>query len=113
MTNEEIARLRALCEKATPGPWKQSWMWVDKHSMPMCVEQDDGSGDGPAVCRVDEYDERGPADAEFIAAARTALPAALDEIERMRGVLERISVGHHSGTPENDALAGLEDAGRK
>ena len=82
----DIAKSRKICDAATKGPWLEaavcrqlrfygkSWMgegweeeWPDDHNEP------------------DHYG----GDAAFIAHARTALPAALDEIERLRSELDR------------------------
>jgi len=81
MTPERIAELRKLCEEATKGPWfveslsnniiycqkgnyiAQTWPRLKK----------DGSTDYLSVI----YDTK------FIAAARTALPELLDEVERL------------------------------
>lgn len=82
MTPERIAELRALAEKATPGPWKFSGAdartqgWV--------------SSDNDTIC--DLWSPNG----EFIAAARTALPEALDAIERVARLLDWHY--HNSGT---------------
>lgn len=71
-TPETIAKLRAVCEAATPGPWTDSGATVasdaerDENDMPYVVVE--------PYCR--------PGDRVFMETARTALPAALDEIER-------------------------------
>jgi hypothetical protein len=68
MTPERIAELRALAESAVPGPWEvgedSSW--------------DDVVSRGGFIA----YGAR--SNAPFIAAARTALPEALKEIEILR-----------------------------
>lgn len=83
MTSEDIKRLRALCEATTqPGPWtvmvNDPGKGGDGHSVVV-----DGNGFWVADCGV------APDEAALIAAARTALPALLDEVERMRGVWDR------------------------
>lgn len=78
MTPEEIRRLRALCEAATRGPW-------------VVERSDDGAGlwcvcHPETVCystTVANFFEGDKENADFIAAARSALPTALDEIERL------------------------------
>lgn len=102
MTSDEIARLRALAEKATPGPWER--MNATDVFTASGVEAADGRrasrNDGWQVadCQCGltflpdgEQAELKPAEqianAEWIAAARDALPRALDEIERLRSVL--------------------------
>jgi hypothetical protein len=85
VTEERIKKLRALAEAATRGPWHmrsgEDVAYVD------VIPGEAG------ICELPFYaieEERGEAeaDARFIAAARTALPEALDEIEKLRGLLE-------------------------
>lgn len=83
MTDDELARLRELCDAATPGPWEDGTA--------MCCP-DMGWVDGPngkgVVCPTYEASKRTHTldanDAAFIAAARTALPALLDLIAQLR-----------------------------
>lgn len=79
MTADEIARLRALCEKATPGPWRTGNASADDfwHGKGSILHDE-------KVLFVGNVNFDLAADAAFIAAARTALPSALDEIERLR-----------------------------
>lgn len=86
MTNEEILRIRDLCNRATPGPWKRD----------LVEELDDerGSCQSAIVCEADPYNEivtcdsgvYGPygADAELIAECRMIIPALLDALEEER-----------------------------
>ncbi len=69
----DIERLKALCEKATPGPWRTQ-IWKD-------------APDGSVYAGADWIANSNREDITFIAAARTALPDALGEIERLRGLL--------------------------
>lgn len=76
-------QLRALADKATPGPWTVGHLshWdFDGRQVPqssvrrpdrVAITWDDHGGDVFV-----------PADAEFIAAARTALPALLDALDQ-------------------------------
>lgn len=76
MTPERLAELRAIAAAATPGPWTTSSAWSVR------------SGRDELVAATSYYNHE--ADAEFIAAARTAIPALLAEIERLvseRGAL--------------------------
>ena len=84
MTDDRIKQLRALCGAATPGEWKAEPRHILQNTKdylvippkyPHCYPQSVG-----------DFFE---ADVLFIAAARTALPEALDEIERLRAALER------------------------
>lgn len=93
-TQEQRQQWRALAQAATPGEW--------------CVEQHSGIlHDGtPSTCAVltsDEYDmasfgddEQAMFDAAFIAAARTAVPALLADVDAL--------------TQERDAYARMLDA---
>jgi hypothetical protein len=80
----ELARLRALCEAATPGPWskgdgKNNARWVVMgHYVPICSTELSHAPIGQGQ----------ESNVEFIAASRTALPQLLDEVERLRGLLE-------------------------
>lgn len=92
MDKSERDRLRALCEKATAGPWFL-----------------DGSGICCGVSQGTSWQDRGLfvtdettyADGKFIAAARTALPALLDALDAMeaeRDSAKRVAVllGDHT-----------------
>lgn len=87
MTAEEIARLRALCEKATEAPW--SYYAADEETPSR--EDIVYSGGHPTFTGSFSVGEmHHPEDRAFIAAARSALPRALDEIERLRAELAMI-----------------------
>jgi hypothetical protein len=87
-------RVREVCDKATAGPWKAMRCGgtsdydgraysVNHESAVDCYDS--------YVFKSDAYDECShivdEEDAAFIALARTALPEALDEIERLRTAL--------------------------
>lgn len=86
MTPDELARLKALADAATPGPWRV---------VPPCPHPIDESGDcgcfrgGDVVALPGEP----AADADFTAAARTAVPALIAEVARLRAVLRQIAEG--------------------
>ena len=82
MTEEQIKAARARCDAATEGPWDFDTEFFN-----------DGPGSNWTV--YPEHDDEhqialvngkmnGAGDAEFIAHARTDLPRALDEIDRLR-----------------------------
>lgn len=76
MTKEQLDEIRARADAATPGPW---------------INDDDLSitgANGTDVCIW--WDLVSADDAEFIAAARTDVPALLAEIERLRAEVERV-----------------------
>lgn len=72
MTPAEIAQLRALAEAATCGPWEAGPEGGSVLSPNM----------GPMHGRL-VAGQTYPKDAAFIAACRTAVPALLDEVERL------------------------------
>jgi len=85
MTDDEIKRARELCAAATPGPWKRSLgqLSVDLH---------DSAFSFRTMVRCDSE-----SDAAFIAAARTLLPKALDEVELYKSMYyERHEQGRSS-----------------
>lgn len=89
MTDERIKELRALDAAATPGPWL-----VHRFDDSPCgyinwqVQAEDAEASVLANIGEDEC-RTAKQTAQFIAMARTALPEALNEIERLRAVLKR------------------------
>ena len=88
----ELPALRALAEKATPGPWRQHLVddttVIDEAGNTVAQTFPDGGLDDDVDFATDT--EQREHDAAFIATARTALPAALDEIERLRAENEKL-----------------------
>lgn len=89
-----LAAIRALCDAATPGPWEariyDDGAFVDMPGTPAALFSDawqakDGDGgisvDLNSAGPVSEVNKR---NIEFIAACRTAVPALLAEVERLR-----------------------------
>lgn len=72
MDDDELARLVALCAAASPGPWRND-QWRDQVT----------NTAGEVLCHV----HGGSADAAFVVASRTALPALLAEVRRLRAAL--------------------------
>ena len=77
MTPERIAELRALAEAATPEPWGRllpdaGGGWV--------VFRPGFSG---YLFETDDQEDQDIANTDFVVAARSALPEALNEIERL------------------------------
>lgn len=86
VTGIVLAALRALADAATPGPWS---VYQTMHAEPKVV---DSTGNWPSgeVAPVSLSPENyGRANAAFIAAARGAVPALLDEVERLGIAIER------------------------
>lgn len=100
MTTNDIDAIRKLTDAATPGPWgvgNDTFVASELERLPKGVIQY-----RYAVAELDEYtreesDEPNPvpaaADAEFIAAARTLVPALCDEVEQLRAYTE--TTRHH------------------
>jgi hypothetical protein len=99
LSPDQLAEIAARAEAATPGPWR-----ADSSEI---YQGDDEYKPDPAwigeTCRADDF-EGSRADAAFIAAARTDVPALLAEVDRLRACnakLERVS---DEALSERDAL---------
>ncbi len=90
ITAEQIAEWKALAEKATEGPWTTG------QAGNLRVYGPDGSGvySGP-ICEAIRTTQR--PDISFIAASRTAVPALIAEVEKLRQALRKIERAQHSG----------------
>ena len=107
-TPEEIQRLRALCDAATDGPWDAS---DPAMGYVQIMGGFDGDADDNGACVfisthvadiIDNRDEI--ANMDFIVAARTVLPAALDEIDRLSASLSKVTAERDAGIEANHAL---------
>lgn len=86
ITDEQLAEWRRLADAAWPGPWEleldrndqQNVYAADRTWIALLPHQ--------CVRSIEEERER---DAEFIAAARAAVPALIAEVERLRGEQNR------------------------
>jgi len=104
MTDEELQAIRARVEAATPGPWKVEGRHPsyspDRFQVDGIVTayDDPERADFPRPIQIVETDSGcyPPylADAEFIAQARTDVPALLAEVERLRAELHAHEVAH-------------------
>ena len=74
MTDQQTDRdqLRALANAATPGPWEADYSGENNYSI-----KSPGTEWGDGYAWVSD-----PSNAEFIAAARTAIPVLLDQLEQ-------------------------------
>ena len=93
INQEWIAQQRALCNAATPGPWESKHYGRYEDHDECCIALPDDS------IEPSKYEN-----ADFIAAARTALPAALDEIERLAADNAALRSRVDSLARERDAL---------
>lgn len=106
MTPEERARLRELCAKTTPGPWRIEYneigdLWrvcgrIALEDWTGGMLFDDGSADGEygARCSIDTRD--------LIVTAVNALPALLDALDSAEAEIEKLkeAVKWYRGTTE-------------
>lgn len=84
MTDEEIAKLRELCEKATPGPWRQDVSCPDDVVIWGPNTDQWIANVGEPISPVGFIASAHAHDAEFIAASRTAIPKLLDMVEHLQ-----------------------------
>lgn len=95
MIDEQLAEIKARCEAATPGPWAvgANNPYRDRSAI---YQTPDAQKVNPlrwqvaAICR-----EVRQCDSDFIAHARTDIPALLAEVERLRTYI-RIAQEHMS-----------------
>lgn len=80
-----IKLLRELEGKATGGPWK-STQWG-------AAVTSNGKWESP-VCKLDKRGIEAPKNAAFIAESRNQLPELLEWVERVRPLLDILSVGY-------------------
>jgi carbamoylphosphate synthase large subunit len=85
MTPKRIKELRRLCNEATPGPWRACQL-IGFGAMRFVVTDAEKAQWYQVVAILQNPGSF--AGDEFIAASRTAMPEALDEIERLRAELE-------------------------
>lgn len=88
MSGVDVAALRALHGKTTPGVWK---LW----GMTVMADQDGTSNFDTAASVAqtyfrDEHDKPRTWDAEFTARMHRELPDLLDEVERLRATVVRV-----------------------
>jgi hypothetical protein len=77
--------LRRIADAATPGPWTAEHMRENDYAAQVVA-----GSDGPIADLEHAYDEQDMTDATFIAEARTAVPALLDEVDRLEAALRKI-----------------------
>ena len=103
---KEIAELKRLAEAATPGPWSPIWD-TDFYNAGMPERFADKIQIG-GVDR-DAFAELEPGDAEFIAAARTAIPRLIAHVEELQARIDRaLSILSWMPDHDGDDLARVE-----
>ena len=98
---ETLARIRKQADNATEGPWQ-----TDTSAHVLTV---DNTPNFVALCADPDYSDAGVPDAEFIAAARTTVPALLDALEKVLELHPRVVViaaDPEFGQMEDDAICG-------
>ena len=80
MNNIEIKMIKERCDKATPGPWKS-----------FVEGRDHLSGSDFIRTAGDDIELTGATidDQDFIASCRQDIPLLIDEIERLKGILDK------------------------
>lgn len=82
MNDEQLAKLKALCAAAAPAPWQSNVAGIEGDNYI--------AGTGPWY-RLGLKGRDPGADAEFIAAARSAVPELIAEVERLRDERQRVA----------------------
>lgn len=82
----DLDRLEALAAAATEGPWRAGL----NGGIALVVSRDFGPGRLPRQFRADcGHFDQDRADAAFIAEARTAVPALIADVRRLRALVEQ------------------------
>jgi hypothetical protein len=103
----DVQRLRELCEKAEPGPWTvvthdgRKNIGIDSAEVSAMDHGGVVANLHITAWKQDKRDAR--PSAAFIAAARTAIPACLDEIEDLRVLLKAAPLHHARWCDGDDA----------
>jgi len=95
ITDEQLKEWRALADAATAGPWDYNASFDGWRTI-VYFEDTGEIDDGDKIMRQAgriartyvDGDKLNPGNAAFIAAAREAVPALIDEVERLRARLE-------------------------
>lgn len=105
MTDEELTAIRERAQRATPGPWESQGFDSypgDEGSAVVGTPGTKGSGLVAYALRPKDRHEDGESgadwydadqcddDANFIAHARTDVPALVAEVERLQGIIDRV-----------------------
>ena len=96
MTDKELDEISARANAAAPGPWCYDYQEKHVHGNPTNVLRAAAVGqrihspsDLPWIADIganEIYDEQRRANADFIAAARTDIPALVAEVHRLRAL---------------------------
>lgn len=113
----DIAEARRICDAATPAPWPVT-VWIETDGSEWRATGPGHDSESSAAAEPGCTDEQAAQrDAAFIAYARTALPAALDEIEVLRVKLaaseERLIEHNQFLRDERDAAIARAEAAER
>jgi hypothetical protein len=87
VTNEWLAWIKKITEKATPGPWTNRFRgrYHKRSGTINSIAHESNIN----VCHIDWMnDSEHFANSDFIAASREAIPALITEIERLKKIIE-------------------------
>lgn len=90
MNSDELLYIKEIANKATRGPWRDDWGWVESDY----AVSYHWAGTSNNICSLNdgEYivNTNDDNDAKFIAESREYVPRLVDEINRGRNVIEEI-----------------------
>jgi len=104
-TQEEIARLRELADKAYPRPYISG----QEAGFTAIAHHANGNWNNDALDGL----ERGEATGAYLVKAGNVLPDALDEIERLRDALTRIRTEHWESDWGGESISRIQDIARE
>jgi len=115
-TQDRHAAARRACEAASEGPWRWKWVCTSVGLTTNWIgEILNGSGrtvpSGYHATKGGKCPDKPHGDAAFCAAARTDLPDALDEIERLRGLVQSLATTGRHGEDCNEGFDAECDCG--
>jgi predicted nucleic acid-binding Zn-ribbon protein len=97
MTNEDLDKLRSISDAATPGPWRYDGIDIVQltdsgkgYPLDYYPDSKDVAIGKCSTCGSTDVGIQRRDDAAFIAAARSAVPALIDEIELLREQVDSI-----------------------
>lgn len=111
-TELDLDAIEARANAATEGPWidttphDKATEWGHYYDDPMVVTLDSSPGNFCAIAQdIRQGPTEGAADAAFIAAARTDVPALAAEVRRLRASVKQLIDFRNVTIAERDALA--------
>jgi len=107
LTKQDLEAIRGRADRATPGPWcvagsPRNFVVARHGASERC-------SDNPVLWADDDCLGGSAADAEFVAAARSDVPRLVDEVDRLREILNRALVWQLGPTFAVDIRAGCPD----